>query len=54
MAQIKSSLGGSGKPIKIMDLVKKYFRIPKEQTAKQKLKMARHIVAGSKKQKPKP
>jgi hypothetical protein len=45
-------VGGSSKPVKIMDVVRKYFRIPKEQTQKQKLKVAKRIVAGSKKLKP--
>jgi hypothetical protein len=52
MAQIKSSMGAANKPVKIMDLVKKYFWVQKEQTPKQKLKVAKRIVAGSKKPKP--
>jgi len=52
MAQIQMSVGGSSKPIKIMDIVKKCFRMKKEQTPKQKMKLAKRIVAGSRKPKP--
>jgi len=48
MAQLQASVGGASKPVKIMDLVKKYFRIQKEQTPEQKVKVAKRIAAASK------
>ncbi len=48
VAQIQSSVGGASKPVKIMDIVRKYFRIQKEQTPKQKLKVAKNIAAANK------
>ena len=48
MAQIQASVGGSEKEIDIMGIVKKYFRIKKEQTPQQKRQVAKRIADGHK------